>query len=449
MAQISQERFENLRRDNAIAAAAKYGVAEMASQLDRSYFLCRIAALKRGEFPSLAPPPVILEQPKAPGGTDSSSSTALMVMPAESLSRRRQREEPIVSFDESPAASIVGIDPSVLREQTRQAQLARDGVATAPVTHNQPRWKMAKILTGHHGWVRCLAVDPSNKFFCTGSNDCKIKAWDLATGKCRQDLVGHKETVRGLALSALSPHLYSCSDDHSVKCWDLERNEMARDFHGHKGAVHTIAAHPAIDLIITGSRDKTVHIWDVRSRQPVHVLKGHTGPVLTVAAQGADPQVMSAGDDTVIFLWDLRKGEASTRLTRHSCPVRSIVSHHSENVLLSCGADNIRKWNLSSGEFMTNMNLATVSPGASNTSVWTSLAISHHNAVCSGSADGKLCFMDWESNTAFQSAKTKLMPGTLEAEGEVFCVAFDVSGTRLISGVGDKTVKIWNRQEPS
>ena len=30
-------------------------------------------------------------------------------------------------------------------------------------------WKMYRVISGHLGWVRSVAVDPQNDWFCTGS----------------------------------------------------------------------------------------------------------------------------------------------------------------------------------------------------------------------------------------------------------------------------------------
>ncbi len=42
-------------------------------------------------------------------------------------------------------------------------------------------------------WVRSLAFDPSNEWFCTGSADRTIKIWDVATGQLKLTLTGHIE----------------------------------------------------------------------------------------------------------------------------------------------------------------------------------------------------------------------------------------------------------------
>jgi pleiotropic regulator 1 len=36
-------------------------------------------------------------------------------------------------------------------------------------------WKLMRVIAGHQGWVRTVAVDVSNEWFATGSNDRTIK----------------------------------------------------------------------------------------------------------------------------------------------------------------------------------------------------------------------------------------------------------------------------------
>jgi pleiotropic regulator 1 len=40
-------------------------------------------------------------------------------------------------------------------------------------------WKLSRVISGHVGWVRCLAVDTSNEWFASGSVDRTIKIWSV------------------------------------------------------------------------------------------------------------------------------------------------------------------------------------------------------------------------------------------------------------------------------
>ena len=55
-------------------------------------------------------------------------------------------------------------------------QLALPRKAPAmPKPQWHPPWKLCRVISGHIGWVRCIAVDPTNEWFCTGSADRVIK----------------------------------------------------------------------------------------------------------------------------------------------------------------------------------------------------------------------------------------------------------------------------------
>lgn len=56
--------------------------------------------------------------------------------------------------------------------------------------------------------------------------------------------------------------------------------------------------------------------------------------------------------------------------------------------------------------------------------------------------NGTLTFWDYDTGTAFQNMEDIPQPGSLEAEAGVFCSTFDMTGTRLITGGADKTIKV-------
>ncbi len=57
--------------------------------------------------------------------------------------------------------------------------------------------------------------------------------------------------------------------------------------------------------------------------------------------------------------------------------------------------------------------------------------------------NGTLTFWDYDTGTAFQNLDDIPQPGSLEAEAGVFCSTFDATGTRLITGGADKTIKVY------
>lgn len=62
--------------------------------------------------------------------------------------------------------------------------------------------------------------------------------------------------------------------------------------------------------------------------------------------------------------------------------------------------------------------------------------------------NGTLTFWDYKTGKPFQHAEDVPQPGSLEAEAGVFCSTFDQTGTRLITGGADKTIKVSFRHLP-
>ncbi len=52
-------------------------------------------------------------------------------------------------------------------------------------------------------------------------------------------------------------------------------------------------------------------------------------------------------------------------------------------------------------------------------------------------------FWDWDSGYNFQDVMGKPQPGSIAAENGIFALTFDKSGSRLLSGECDKTIKMW------
>jgi pleiotropic regulator 1 len=233
--------------------------------------------------------------------------------------------------------------------QDRKGQIAQQA---KPEWHAP--WKLMRVISGHLGWVRSLAVEPNNQWFASGAGDRTIKIWDLATGNLRLTLTGHISTVRGLAVSPRHPYLFSCGEDKMVKCWDLETNKVIRHYHGHLSGVYTLALHPTLDVLVTGGRDGVARVWDMRTRSNIHVLAGHKGTVSDVKCQEVDPQVISASLDSTIRLWDLAAGKTMGVLTHHKKGVRALAVHPKEFTFASGSTGSIKQWKCPEGAFMQN-----------------------------------------------------------------------------------------------
>ncbi|KAI1407465.1 WD40 repeat-like protein [Hypoxylon sp. FL1857] len=391
---------------------------------------------------------------------------ALAQKQASAMSARKKGKKP--AANEPPAAPedqktqklIEGIPQSSDKKQPGsnalvhlrkpQASQASDpntsqalSVARAQVTHQikpdwHPPWKLMRVISGHLGWVRALAVEPHNQWFASGAGDRTIKIWDLATGNLRLTLTGHISTVRGLAVSPRHPYLFSCGEDKMVKCWDLETNKVIRHYHGHLSGVYTLSLHPTLDVLVTGGRDGVARVWDMRTRSNIHVLSGHKGTVADLKCQEADPQVITASLDSTVRLWDLAAGKTMGVLTHHKKGVRALALHPSEFTFATGSTNSIKQWKCPEGAFMGNFE--------GHNAIINSLAL-NEDTLFSGGDNGSMSFWDWKSGHRYQALDSIAQPGSLDAEAGIMSSTFDRTGMRLIVGEADKTIKIWKPDE--
>jgi pleiotropic regulator 1 len=300
-------------------------------------------------------------------------------------------------------------------------------------------WKLMRVISGHLGWVRALAVEPGNEWFASGAGDRTIKIWDLASGNLRLTLTGHISTVRGLAVSPRHPYLFSCGEDKMVKCWDLETNKVIRHYHGHLSGVYTLSLHPTLDVLVTGGRDGVARVWDMRTRSNIHVLSGHKGTVSDLKCQEADPQVITSSLDSTVRLWDIAAGKTMGVLTHHKKGVRALALHPKEFTFASGSAGSIKQWKCPEGAFMQNFE--------GHNAIINSLAVNEDDVLFSGGDNGSISFWDWKTGHRFQQLETTAQPGSLDAEAGVMSSTFDRTGLRLIVGEADKTIKVWKQDE--
>ncbi len=326
------------------------------------------------------------------------------------------------------------LDPStalVLRHKRRADNEPK------PVWHAP--WRLARVVAGHHGWVRSIAVDVTNEWFATGSSDRTIKIWDLASGALKLTLTGHISAVRGLAVSARHPYLFSVGEDKLVKCWDLEANKVIRHYHGHLSGIYSCSMHPQLDVLFTGGRDAVVRVWDMRTRQQVMCLEGHQSAVWDIKTQAVDPQVITGAGDAQVRTWDLAAGKCATILTHHKKAVRALALSASEFSFVSASPDNIKKWKLPEARFVQNFS--------GHDAIVNTMALNEDGVLISGADNGTIKMWDYKTGHCFQSMQTIVQPGSLEAEAGIFASTFDQSGSRWISCEADKTIKFWREDE--
>ncbi|XP_056878555.1 kinesin-like protein KIF21A isoform X2 [Takifugu flavidus] len=177
-------------------------------------------------------------------------------------------------------------------------------------------WDLRKFastgkLTGHLGPVLCLAVDrlgSGQDVVLTGSKDHHIKMHEVGEGT--QGSIGSSHTFEPAhqdGVESLTVHrdvFFSGSRDCHIKKWDLASKQLLQSSGTQGDWVSALGVVPGSSVLLSGGRGGLLHLWHADSLAPLGEVRGHDSPINGLATNSN--QVFTASDDRTVKIWEAK-----------------------------------------------------------------------------------------------------------------------------------------------
>ena len=256
------------------------------------------------------------------------------------------------------------------------------------------------ILTGHRGTVRAVRFSPDRKVLASASGEGIILLRHPVTGRMlHPPLKGHQDWIWDLAFSGDGKMLASAAND-GVRLWNVETGGFIGAL-PHDGKSFGVAIRNDGKILASAGENGRVTIYDLDQKKILGVLvpgEQQTGKspgnVYRVAFSPDGATLASGGEDKRIFFWN-------------------VLTHKQIGKPLMVGSEVF------------------------------SLAFNHSGKkIVFGDRIGEAALWDMAKHSKLQQ-----MP--LDHEGPVFGVAFSPDDRQLATVSSDKSVHIYNLDDPS
>jgi WD40 repeat protein len=128
-------------------------------------------------------------------------------------------------------------------------------------------------LTGHNGWVQCLAYAGDCLFSADswGQLACWTYAEESPSPQWKHDRA-HAGWIRGLAISPDQSLVASCGNDSVVRVWSTADGAFLHELPGPGGKVYSVGFHPHGESLVIGDAKGVIRDWGLQSARVVRQL---------------------------------------------------------------------------------------------------------------------------------------------------------------------------------
>lgn len=268
-----------------------------------------------------------------------------------------------------------------------------------------------------------FALLPDARRVVSREGESLLSVWDVETGREHRTL-NTADKISTMLVMPDGRRLASAGE--IIQIWDLNTGEEIQRLAGHTGRVNALAVMPDGQRIVSASEDRTVRVWESVEGRMLLTLTGHDRGVSRVEVTPDGRRIIAFGgyEKNELIAWDALTGEEAFRIkVGQSC--KFIVTR--ENRLI------YEVGRFTAADALTGRTLAERNTDNHST---TALALVPGRRLLSADYTGEVRL--WDVDNLGELAR---MHGHTDS---VYSLALSPDGAFVVSGGGDRTVRIWD-----
>jgi WD40 repeat protein len=288
-----------------------------------------------------------------------------------------------------------------------------------------------RAVVGGGAPVRVAGFSPDGSRFVSGDRAGKVRFYDVRSARL-EGTVDQGGPVTAAVFSGNGRLLLSAGRDGSARLWRIDdRAEVHRFSAG--GAVRFASLARGDRIAVTVTEAGRVRVWSTRDGILRRTFRARAVPFPKIAAVDRNgTRLIVAGKDRRAFAYSLETGRSTYVLTQNGY-MRSVVFRRDGRRILTAGYEGrARVWDARTGSLLRELR-------GPDENALAEAVFSNDGAYIAGAGnDGTVRV--WETATGDPIGIA------VGHAYQVTHVAFDPSGTTVVSGSSDGTAKVWSRE---
>jgi WD40 repeat protein len=234
---------------------------------------------------------------------------------------------------------------STLLEKWRNARPKDPWMQNVQPPINQLGGGEIACLRGHEDTVTSLSFSHDGRRLASGSDDGKVRIWDVESGTCLFIQRAYGNTMYTVGLSPKGDLVVSgFGIDGSISLWDVQSGSEISSVNGHDSIVNCVNFSPDGSRIVSGSMDDTLRLWNAENGEEILVLRGHEGAIRSAAFSPSGRLIVSGSSDETVRIWAASSGEPLACLRGHDDAVKIVGFSQDSRNIFSANVNRILLW---------------------------------------------------------------------------------------------------------